>query len=67
MVKKGNPSVRVNMTLEGDHARLLIDLKDRKVITSFPEGIRLALNKYLETCDCAVLVLKVEGIKIEEN
>ena len=64
---KGNPVVRINMDLKGDHARALQDFVDRGVVSSYAEGIRFIVSKYIETIDCPVLLVMVDGIKMEEE
>lgn len=64
MVKdRQEPSVRVNMELKGTHARVLQDMMERGIVTSYPEGIRLVLTKYLEVIDSSVIVVRFEGMK----
>ena len=51
------------MELKGTHARVLQDMMERGIVTSYPEGIRLVLTKYLEVIDSSVIVVRFEGMK----
>ena len=64
---KRKPEVRLNMVLKGEHAQVILDLIDREVVSNNSEGIRLVLNKYLETINRPVLLVMVDGIKMEKD
>jgi hypothetical protein len=64
---KRNPTVRLNTVLKGDHARVLQNLLDRKVVINYAEGIRFILTKYIETIDRPVVLVEVIGKKLEED